>query len=100
MVLDPPALTGTPEQVKLGAANFARYCAVCHGDAAVAGGLVPDLRHSGVIGSAAAMKSVVIDGALQHNGMVSFSSDMKPEDVEAIRQYVISRANEDKKLGG
>jgi quinohemoprotein ethanol dehydrogenase len=99
-VLDPPALTGTPEQVKLGAANYARYCAVCHGDAAVAGGLVPDLRHSGAIGSAAAIKSVVIDGALQHNGMVSFSSAIKPEDVEAIRQYVISRANEDKKLGG
>ena len=68
-------------------------------DAAVAGGLVPDLRYSGALGSAEAVKSVVIDGALKHNGMVSFSSALKPADVEAIRQYVIKRANEDKALG-
>ena len=99
-VLDPPALSGTPQQVALGSDLYGRYCSVCHGDAAVAGGLVPDLRLSGAIGSAEAIKSVVIDGALKHNGMVSFSSALKPADVEAIRQYVISRANEDKKLGG
>jgi len=99
-VLDPPALTGTPQQVALGTGLYARYCSVCHGDAAVAGGLVPDLRHSGAIGSPEAVKSVVIDGALQHNGMVSFAKALRPDEVEAIRQYVISRANEDKKLGG
>ena len=53
-----------------------------------------------MIGSAEAIKSVVIDGALQHKGMVSFSSALKPEDVESIRQYLIKRANEDKALGG
>ncbi len=100
MVLDPPALTGTPEQVAAGAGNFARYCSVCHGDAAAAGTLNPDLRHSGMIGSAEAIKAVVIDGQLQHNGMVSFKSALKAEDAEAIRQYIIKRANEDKALGG
>ena len=43
---------------------------------------------------------MVIDGALKHNGMVSFSPTLKPADVEAIRHYVVSRANEDRKLGG
>ena len=97
-VLDPPAFTGTEEQVALGASNFARYCAMCHGDAAVGGANVPDLRYSGAIGSKDAIKSIVIDGALRHNGMISFSKVLKPADAEAIRQYLIKRANEDKAL--
>ena len=100
LVLDPPAFRGKPEQVAAGSDHYARYCSVCHGDAAVAGGLVPDLRHSGAINSPDALRAVVIDGALKHNGMVSFSSALKADDVEAIRQYLIKRANEDKALGG
>ena len=100
LVLDPPAFRGKPEQVAAGSDHYARYCSVCHGDAAVAGGLVPDLRHSGAINSPDALRAVVIDGALKHNGMVSFSSALKAEDVESIRQYLIKRANEDKALGG
>lgn len=99
LVLDPPAFHGTPQQVAAGGATFARYCAVCHGDAAVAGGLVPDLRHSGAINSAEGLKAIVIDGGLHDRGMVSFKVALKPEDVEAVRQYVIKRANEDKALG-
>ena len=38
------------------------------------------------------------DGALHENGMVSFKSALSAADVEAIRQYVIRRANEDKAL--
>ena len=98
--LDPPPVTGTPEQIKLGAAHYARYCSGCHGDAAVAGALNPDLRHSGAINSAEAVKAIAIGGALKHKGMVSFSVALKPEDVENIRLYVIKRANEDKALGG
>jgi quinohemoprotein ethanol dehydrogenase len=99
-VLDPPPFTGTPEQVAKGAGLYARYCSVCHGDAAVAGGLVPDLRHSGVIAQGEALNMIVLDGALKHNGMVSFKSALKAEDSEAIRQYLIKRANEDKALEG
>ena len=43
-------------------------------------------------------KAIVIDGALHENGMVSFKSALSPADVEAVRQYVIKRANEDKAL--
>ena len=50
-------------------------------------------------GLAAPDRSVVIDGMLQHNGMVSFKSALKPADADAIRHYVIKRANEDKALG-
>jgi alcohol dehydrogenase (cytochrome c)/quinohemoprotein ethanol dehydrogenase len=99
MVLDPPPLTGTPQQVELGSTLFGRYCSVCHGDAAVAGALNPDLRYSGALNSSEAIKGVVIDGMLHENGMVSFRSALAASDAEAIRQYLIKRANEDKKLG-
>ncbi|MBD3729331.1 MAG: PQQ-dependent dehydrogenase, methanol/ethanol family [Sphingomonadales bacterium] len=101
-VLDPPPFTGTPEQVAAGAATYGRYCSVCHGDAAVAGGVNPDLRHSPVLGKADTFKAIVIDGALSQgggNGMVSFATAIKPEQAEDVRQYVIKRANEDKALG-
>ena len=98
MVLDPPPFTGTAEQAKAGGELYGRYCNVCHGDAAVAGGVNPDLRHSAALNAPEAIRSVVIDGALQHNGMVSFKSALKPEDADNIRQYLIKRANEDKAL--
>ena len=97
-VLDPPPFTGTEAQVARGADLYGRYCSVCHGDAAVAGALNPDLRHSATINSPEAIKAVVIDGALAHNGMVSFKVALKPADAEAIRHYLIKRANEDKAL--
>jgi alcohol dehydrogenase (cytochrome c)/quinohemoprotein ethanol dehydrogenase len=97
-VLDPPPFTGTAEQLALGAKDYGRYCSLCHGDAAIAGALNPDLRHSGVLNSPEALKAIVIDGALHDNGMVSFKADLTAEDAEAIRQYLIKRANEDKAL--
>jgi alcohol dehydrogenase (cytochrome c)/quinohemoprotein ethanol dehydrogenase len=56
------------------------------------------LRYSGALGSLDAIKSIVIDGALQHNGMVSFKEVVSATDAEAIRQYLLKRANEDKAL--
>lgn len=102
LVLDPPAFSGTPEQYAKGAAAFGRYCAVCHGDAAIAGGLTPDLRHSAALSDAAVFKAIVIDGQLSQgggNGMVAFKSALSADDAEAVRHYLIKRANEDKLLG-
>jgi len=99
ILLDPPAFRGTAEQVAKGGARFARYCSVCHGDAAVGGSLNPDLRRSAYINAPEAIRSVVIDGLRHEYGMVSFKAALTPDDVEAIRQYLIKRANEDKALG-
>jgi alcohol dehydrogenase (cytochrome c)/quinohemoprotein ethanol dehydrogenase len=98
MVLDPPPAFGTPQQIATGAGTYARYCSVCHGDAAVSGDLNPDLRHSGIMASAEALKAVVIGGQLHQLGMVSFKSALTPADAENIRAYVVHRANEDKAL--
>ncbi len=96
--LDPPPFTGTDEQVTAGASLYGRYCSICHGDAAIAGVLNPDLRHSGAINIPGSMNAIVLDGAFSHNGMVSFAEALDEGNVEEIRQYVIFRANEDKAL--
>jgi quinohemoprotein ethanol dehydrogenase len=98
MTLDPPPVTGTVQQIALGASHYGRYCSVCHGDAAIAGGLNPDLRHSGMINKSSDFNAITLGGALAGNGMVSFAAALKPSDSEAIRHYLIKRANEDKAL--
>jgi alcohol dehydrogenase (cytochrome c)/quinohemoprotein ethanol dehydrogenase len=98
LVLDPPAFTGTPQQAAQGGEVYGRYCSVCHGDAAIAGTLNPDLRRSGALNSPEAFRQIVIGGALHENGMVSWKPVLSPGDAEAVRQYVIKRANEDKAL--
>ncbi len=96
--LDPPASTASAETVAAGGERFGRYCGVCHGDAAIGGALVPDLRHSGVINDATAWQQIVHEGALKDAGMVSFAPVMSAPEIETVRQYVIKRANEDKAL--
>ncbi len=96
--LDPPPFRADPKIAAAGGALYGRYCGVCHGDAAVGGSVLPDLRHSGSLDNAATWKSIVHAGALKDNGMVGWSNVMSAEQAETIRQYVIKRANEDKTL--
>lgn len=98
--LDPPPSRATPQTIAAGGQLFGRYCGTCHGDSAVGGSVLPDLRRSGALGDAKTWQTVVHGGALKANGMVSFANVMSAADAENVRQYVIKRANEDKKLGG
>ena len=59
---------------------------------------MPDLRRSAVLNDPVMWRQIVHDGALKDNGMVAFQSVMTPAEIEAIRGYVIRRANEDKAL--
>jgi quinohemoprotein ethanol dehydrogenase len=95
-VLDPPPFTGKPEEVGIGATIYANSCSVCHGDSGIAGGLNPDLRHSAALSNAKLWQQIVHDGLLKENGMVAWSKDFNPSQIEGIRQYIIKRANEDK----
>jgi quinohemoprotein ethanol dehydrogenase len=97
-VLDPPPVTGEPEQIADGALSFHYSCSGCHGDAAVAGVMVPDLRHSATINSPQLWQKIVHDGILKERGMVGWSADMTAAQIENIRLYVIKRANEDRAL--
>lgn len=75
-----------------GAAQYVAHCVYCHGDGAVSGGVVPDLRRSGALADADAWRAVVMDGALEARGMVSFATRMSAEDAEAVRAYIVGRA--------
>jgi alcohol dehydrogenase (cytochrome c)/quinohemoprotein ethanol dehydrogenase len=92
----PPPRIKDADQITKGKAAFLRSCAVCHGDAAVGSGVIPDLRHSAMIQSTDAWKAIVIDGTLTERGMVSFSPVLNASTAEAIRAYVIDRANDER----
>ena len=47
-----------------------------------------------MIADAAAWRSIVREGTLKDKGMVSFAEIVSEEEAEAIRAYVIRRANE------
>lgn len=96
--LDPPPSRASAEVIALGKAKYGRYCAVCHAPGAVGSTELPDLRRSGALGDAKAWSAVVYDGILKDNGMVSFAPSLSKEEAEAIRAYVIQRANEDKAM--
>jgi quinohemoprotein ethanol dehydrogenase len=91
--LKPPPATASAATVYKGEALFQSYCSTCHGDVAISGGVLPDLRYSGTLGNAA-WTDVVLGGLLKPNGMVSFSKELSIDNVEAIRAYVIFRANQ------
>ena len=80
--------------VARGKAVFHRYCGVCHGDSAVSGGVLPDLRHSQALVQPEVWQNIVHDGALQPRGMVAFGAELSPQDIEDVRQYVLQRAQD------
>lgn len=92
--LNPPKQTATAGAVKTGEALFQGYCSTCHGDVAVSGGVLPDLRYSALLGNPTQWSDVVLGGSLKQFGMVSFSKELSKENSEAIRAYVIFRANQ------
>ncbi|TIX48816.1 PQQ-dependent dehydrogenase, methanol/ethanol family [Alteraurantiacibacter aquimixticola] len=98
--IDPPPFRGSEEQLASGNYAYGRYCGQCHGDAAIGSTVLPDLRRSAVLDNGDTWMQIVHDGALGFNGMAGFSDSLSADEVEAIRQYVIFRANQDKELGG
>jgi quinohemoprotein ethanol dehydrogenase len=93
-VLRPPPSKASAEEIKRGEATFQRFCAACHGDVAVSGGVIPDLRYSSALSSDQLFSSIVLGGLLKKQGMVSFAKELTRDDVKSIRSYVIFRANQ------
>jgi quinohemoprotein ethanol dehydrogenase len=96
--LNPPPEFGDRGQLEVGEHQYTAHCASCHGTADTfrVSSLFPDLRYAGALWGADAFKAIVIDGALQNNGMVSFGKALTAQDAEAIRAYVVHLANEAK----
>ena len=98
--LNPPADFGDAAQRELGEHQYTTHCAGCHGNNQAGGravsSLFPDLRYAGALWSAEAFNAIVLGGALQENGMVSFKKDLTTQDTDAIRAYLVSTANQAK----
>jgi alcohol dehydrogenase (cytochrome c)/quinohemoprotein ethanol dehydrogenase len=93
--LQPPPNTANVAVVTEGKARYHRFCGTCHGDSAVSGGVLPDLRYSAALGNADLWNQIVHDGALKSQGMVPFASVLSQAEIDAIRAYVTARANQD-----
>lgn len=88
-VAEPPAVKTSPEMVARGKDPYSKArCGACHGGAA---GLLPSLltlapeKHE-------IFKQIVLGGALEGNGMASFSDLLSEPDVEDIHAYIVDAA--------
>ncbi len=66
-------------------------CSWCHGDAAISGGLTPDLRASPIPLNAEAFKATVQHGRVEL-GMPAYEA-LEDEHLEALRHYIREQAN-------
>jgi quinohemoprotein ethanol dehydrogenase len=89
---NPPAAFGDEALLAQGADAFQAHCVMCHETQFGNRGLFPDLRASPMINSAQAFRTVVIDGALEGRGMVSFRDRLTAAQAEAVRAYLVRRA--------
>ena len=89
-----PEKFGSIDDVQLGKMVYARYCAGCHGDGAVSGGVLPDLRWAFSLSDPDTWNLIVRDGALSAAGMVGFSAELSEAEIHAIRAYVVGQAHE------
>ncbi len=94
---DIPQTDAPNEIIAAGETAYNRTCAVCHGNDGISlrPDTYPDLRRSSRMVTEDAWAEVVLEGALQDNGMISFANVLEDGEAEAIRAYIISRANTD-----
>src|SRR5690606_30674861 len=90
-----PQTNASNETIAQGQRAYEQICSVCHGTNAVSTrpGVFPDLRLSNRLGDQEAWHAVVIEGELADRGMVSFEESLGEGDAEAIRAFIIRRAN-------
>ncbi len=91
----PPA-SAPAETVATGKKLFHRFCFGCHGEAAISGSSLPDLRYM-TAGTHAQWIPIVLGGLRQARGMVGYADYLSAEDADAIHAYVIKRAHDEDK---
>jgi alcohol dehydrogenase (cytochrome c)/quinohemoprotein ethanol dehydrogenase len=95
---EPPPQFADGATIRIGELAYAHSCLYCHGGSAKGTGIIPDLRHSPLLGGKEAWAQVVADGALAEKGMVSFRTAYSPAEIDAIRAFVIERAQIEKRM--
>ncbi|MFM1885201.1 MAG: hypothetical protein RL026_358 [Pseudomonadota bacterium] len=92
--LAPPAEFGDAATLARGQEKYNAHCSTCHGNDGRVSSIFPDLRYAGALHSADVFKTIVIDGALTANGMVSFRKVLSDDDAEAVRAYVVKLSHQ------
>jgi mono/diheme cytochrome c family protein len=93
--LNPPANSASAEVVEIGQQRYAQYCSQCHGDnGQTRGANFPNLTRTPLLHAQEAFDSVVLTGVLAERGMASFADALKAEDTQALRAYLVKRAND------
>jgi quinohemoprotein ethanol dehydrogenase len=90
----PPFPTPSADVLAKGKATYAKFCGRCHGINMMAANIVPDLRRSAAITDKDAWQAIVIGGALEKQGMISWKKLITPAEAEAIRTYVLDEASQ------
>jgi alcohol dehydrogenase (cytochrome c)/quinohemoprotein ethanol dehydrogenase len=97
-VLNPPPSIASAQEIARGERAYQANCWLCHENPGSAGGifrrgLFPDLAYSPALASRELFAAIVLDGVRATNGMASFAQVIGAEEAEAIRAYVVDRAN-------
>ena len=88
----PLVAASSPQTIAAGSLVFGKFCAGCHGFAAISGQVTPDLRRSAVIGSPDAFTLIVQGGALLGSSMPKFGGEITDAQLKAMRAFLASEA--------
>ena len=88
---------GSAAVIEHGRVLYERNCLVCHGGLVVSSGVVSDLRWSKAPATKDGFADIVLNGLYASAGMASFANTLNADDAEAVRAYIVNRANEDAK---
>lgn len=88
----PPPMVADAQTIENGREIYNRHCGMCHGPNAIAGSVLPDLRH--LSAEKHRIFAGILAGAFSSRGMPSMMDVLTPSDVEAVHGYVIKRAHD------
>ncbi len=94
-----PALDVPEQRIALGRKLYGENCFWCHGMAATGSGLLPDLRYASKQVHEH-WNDIVLGGVRAGQGMASFADRLDADEAQAIRAYVLHRANQGTPLTG
>jgi len=86
-----PEQTASAETTEQGRRVYTERCLLCHGYSVVSGGLTPDLRYSNAQ-VYAEWDAIVLGGSRSANGMPPFAGLLSAEQSQAVKAYIIDRA--------
>ena len=92
-LLAPPPITANAKTVEQGRKLFLDHCAFCHGDRAVSGSEIPDLRYLDPA-KHDIFNQIVREGIFSGLGMPRFKDVLSVDNAERIHAYLIKRAHE------